>query len=120
MTTSPWGDRDPAAPPATPDPPAPDPATDVMRPPDVRLNRTDFLAAIAANKRNTEILCAVLTLIGAAVGGAAGWALPILLDAPPAFANKSAIGAAVFMLIFSLAWTLIATSFGDRMVLGLT
>ncbi len=68
MTAGPWGPRDapPEASPAAP-------PGDIMRPADVRLNRTDFLAAIAANKRNTEILCAVLTLIGVVVGGAIGW-----------------------------------------------
>ncbi|MCC7045870.1 MAG: M48 family metallopeptidase [Alphaproteobacteria bacterium] len=91
-----------------------------MRPPPVRLTRTDFLAAIAANKRNTEILCAVLILLGVVAGGAIGWALPILAGADPASAIRTGVGAAVFMLVFSLVWTLIATRFGDRMVLGLT
>lgn len=122
----PWGQHEPAqgggpSPDAAPaDPAAPDPATDVMRPPPVRLTRTDFLAAIAANKRNTEILCAVLILIGVVAGGGIGWALPILTGADPAMAIRTGLGAAGFMLVFSLAWTLIATSFGDKMVLGLT
>jgi len=138
MTTGPWGNRDTDAPsgdtpPAgtplagtplagTPpaDPAPPDPAADVLRPPPVYLTRTDFVAAIAANKRNTEILCAVLTLIGVAVGGAAGWAVPILAGFDPAAATRTGLGAAAFMLVFSLVWTLIATSYGDRMVLGLT
>jgi len=129
MTNSPWGgpwgprDRPPegalpeGAPPESPPPAA---ASDVLQPPPVYLSRTDFLAAIAANKRNTRILCAVLTLIGVGVGGAIGWALPVVAGADPAEATRLGIGAAAFMLVFSLVWTLIATRFGDRMVLGLT
>jgi heat shock protein HtpX len=127
MPTGPWSDRDCGPPdqgPPTQGPPpeaAPrDQAADVPRPPPVRLTRTDFLAAIAANKRNTEILCWVLILIGVVVGGAAGWAIPILAGFHPELAFRAGLGAAGFMLLFSLVWTLVATSFGDRMVLGLT
>ena len=131
MTTGPWGPRagpppeeappDAQPPPeAAPDPAAPDPAADVLRPPPVYLTRTDFIAAIKANKRNTEILCVALTLVGVVAGGGIGWSMTILAGADPASATKTGIGAAVFMLFFSLVWTLIATSFGDRIVLGLT
>jgi len=130
MTTGPWGPRDPppegtppeAPPPvaAAPDPAAPGPAADVLRPPPAYLTRTDFLAAIRANKRNTEILCVALTLVGVVAGGGIGWSLTILASADPASATRIGIGAAIFMLFFSLVWTLIATSFGDRIVLGLT
>ncbi|MBL8705999.1 MAG: M48 family metallopeptidase [Rhodospirillales bacterium] len=108
MTNGPWG-----GPRAGGDPP-PEAAAPV------HLTRTDFAAAIARNKRNTEILCAVLTLVGVVLGAAVGWTFPLLFEAPLAVANKTALGAAAFMLVFSLVWTLIATSFGDRMVLGLT
>jgi heat shock protein HtpX len=97
-----------------------EPGADARRPPPTGLARTDFLAAIAANKRNTEILCLVLILIGVVVGGAAGWALPIVIGFHPDFALRAGIGGAVFMLLVSLVWTLIATSFGDRIVLNLT
>ena len=86
------------------------------------LSRTDFVAAIARNRRNTAILCIVLVLIGVAVGAGIGWAFGILADAERT--GEGAAGYAVFaggfMLVFSLVWTAIALFLGDKVVLGLT
>jgi heat shock protein HtpX len=112
MPAGPWG----AAPPA-PQAPAPRP-----QPRPVGLTRTDFVAAIRRNRRNTALLCLALTLVGVAAGGGIGWAFGVLADPeptsplPPAFM----VSGAVSMLAFSAVWTLIAIFLGDRIVLGIT
>ena len=42
------------------------------------LTRTDFHAAIRANRRNTTILCVGLILVGGVLGYAIGWAFETL------------------------------------------
>ena len=109
MTTGPWGARGSAR------------DGGGASPPVAHLARTDFIAAIRKNRRLTFVLCAALTAIGAAAGAGAGWAFGVLTSPDdPGAAQAMAAGAAIFMLLFSLLWTLIALWFGDRIVLGLT
>lgn len=86
------------------------------------LSRTDFLAAIRRNRRNTALLCILLTLIGVAVGAGIGWAYAILIDESGTGEGAAdyALYAGGFMLVFSIVWTAIALVLGDKVVLGLT
>lgn len=86
------------------------------------LSRTDFFAAIRANRRNTFVLCGLLLLIGVILGAAVGWAFGTLAEEPggPRFAPDWAIYGAVFMMVFSLIWTVIALTVGDKIMLGMT
>jgi heat shock protein HtpX len=95
---------------------------DRPRLPAVRLTRTDFVAAIRKNRRNTAFLCLLLTLIGVTAGAGIGWAFGVMAvpDDYGATGQAWAVGAAGFMLLFSLVWTGIAMLAGDRIVLGLT
>ncbi len=119
MNTGPWGAREntSGAAPASGPPAAP------RRPvaSDVHLTRTDFIAAIRKNRRQTMFLCAVLIAIGMIAGGGAGWAFGAILNPDdPGMASAVAIAGAFFMLVFSVVWTLIALFFGDRIILGIT
>ncbi|MCK6451817.1 MAG: M48 family metallopeptidase [Alphaproteobacteria bacterium] len=96
-------------------------AADSAAPP-TGLSRTDFLAAIRRNRRNTALLCILLTLIGVVVGAGIGWAYGILIDETGTGegAGDYALYAGGFMLLFSLVWTAVALFLGDKLVLGLT
>jgi heat shock protein HtpX len=104
------------------------------------LKRTDFQAAIRANRRNTTLLCVGLILLGVVLGYVAGWALetikidmatdPDLAGARwPGGADNAlgslliptdwGVGAAFFMALFGTLWTLVALSWGDRIVLSM-
>jgi len=91
------------------------------------LKRTDFYAAIRVNRRNTTILCAGLILVGGILGYAIGWSFETLAASQsyetvePALSLYSEWGviAAIFMLAFGLAWTIIALFVGDKIVIGL-
>ena len=111
MTGGPWGalENGAGAPPRR------------AAPPDAHLTRTDFVAAIRKNRRRTMLLCAVLIAIGMIAGGGAGWAFGAIAEPDdPGVAAAFAIAGAFFMLVFSVAWTLIALLFGDKIVLGIT
>ena len=87
---------------------------------------TDFAAAIAANKRNTVGLCAILILIGMALGGVIGGLVgaftlsdPIGPDGQPREVIAAIIIGAGAMLVISLVATWVALEFGGSIITGL-
>ena len=104
------------------------------------LRRTDFHAAIRANRRNTTVLCVSLILLGVVLGYVIGWALEtVKIDfaTDPDLAGSRwpggaetaldslliptdwGLGAAFFMALFGSLWTLVALTWGDRIVLAM-
>ncbi|HEX7006991.1 MAG TPA: M48 family metallopeptidase [Alphaproteobacteria bacterium] len=104
------------------------------------LRRTDFHAAIRANRRNTTVLCVSLILLGVVLGYVLGWALETVridLTTDPDLAGSRwpggaetaldslltptdwSVGAAFFMALFGTIWTLVALTWGDRIVLAM-
>ena len=92
--------------------------------------RTDFHAAIRRNGWNTLRLCAVLVLVGMALGYGLGWALEIYFQVadgydPSADYNDIArlsdwgLRGGAIMLTASGIWIAVALTRGDRIVLGL-
>jgi len=92
------------------------------------LKRTDFFAAKRENETKTFWLCATLILIGGLLGYAIGFAYALfdaqqtgtatidwvgMLTAPPPL-----YGAALVVIV-SCIWTMIALTFGDRMVVAM-
>jgi heat shock protein HtpX len=81
---------------------------------------TNFVAAQAANRRNTLILLAVLTALAAAVGYLIGWALQSYsYDGVPTVISSTGLAAAALMAAASVIWSLISLAFGDKMVLAM-
>lgn len=106
------------------------------------LTRTDFHGAIAANRRNTTFLCLGLIVIGGLLGYVIGWAVENLVTGgfgdtghatglpagKPGVASAGpgilwfspwGVGSAVAMLVFGSLWTLVALTWGDRMVIAM-
>jgi heat shock protein HtpX len=94
------------------------------------LKRTDFFAAKRENERKTFWLCASLILVGGLLGYAIGLAYTLLaipqteaeiakLDWVQLLISPGPIYGAGLMLIFSIVWTMIALTFGDRMVVAM-
>jgi len=92
------------------------------------VKRTDFFAAKRENERKTLWLCIALILIGGILGYAIGLAYSLLTLPEAQAANPDWISllrsegplyGAGFVLIVSLVWTMIALTFGDRMVVAM-
>jgi len=91
------------------------------------LSRTDFFAAMRANRRRTTILCLTLILIGGVVGYVLGLTFEVFQAHNPDLAlarglrlgSVAGYAAGAFMIVFGTLWTLIALFWGDRIVLGL-
>jgi len=91
------------------------------------LKRTDFFAAMRANRRRTTVLCLGLILLGGLLGYVIGLAFEVFTAEFPdqALRNglrlRSAAGLAAggFMIVFGTLWTLVALFLGDKIVLGL-
>ena len=80
---------------------------------------TNFVAAQAANRRNTLLLLVVLTALAALFGYVIGWVLEgELTDAVPV-ASVVGLGAAAILAGASVIWSGISLAFGDRMVLAM-
>lgn len=80
---------------------------------------TDFVAAQAANRRNTLLLLVVLTALAALFGYLVGWALEgELSDSVPVLSAVGLLAAAV-MATASVGWSLISLAFGSSMVLAM-
>jgi len=92
------------------------------------LRRTDFHAAIRANKRATVYLCVFLVLLGGGFGYLIGWLLEVwLMGVPysdpvghtgglPLYTDGAMIGLGAMTLV-SLIWIAIALGKGDRIML---
>jgi len=80
---------------------------------------TNFVAAQAANRRNTLLLLVVLTALAALFGYVIGWVLEgELTDAVPV-ASVVGLAAAAILAGASVIWSGISLAFGDRMVLAM-
>ncbi len=78
---------------------------------------TNFVAAQAANRRNTLELLLLLTALAALFGYAVGWVLESELSDTVAVLSSAGIAAAAAMTIASVGWSAISLAFGNRMVL---
>jgi len=100
---------------------------DPAAPAAVGLKRTDFFAAMRANRRRTTFLCLGLILLGGVLGYVIGLALEVFTAQDPDFAlhkglrlqSLGGLAAGGFMIVFGTLWTLVALFFGDKIVLGL-
>lgn len=91
------------------------------------LKRTDFFAAMRANRRRTTVLCLGLILLGGLLGYVIGLAFEVFTAQDPDFAlhkglrlqSAGGLLAGGFMIVFGTLWTLVALFLGDKIVLGL-
>ena len=91
------------------------------------LKRTDFFAAMRANRRRTTVLCLILILIGGVLGYIIGLTFEVFSANDPEqslarglrLGSPAGLAAGAFLLVFGTGWTLIALFWGDRIVLGL-
>jgi heat shock protein HtpX len=80
---------------------------------------TDFVAAQAANRRNTLLLLVLLTVLAALTGYLVGWLLQSeAVDHVPLVSEVGLVGAGL-MAVASVGWSAISLAFGDRLVLAM-
>ncbi len=79
----------------------------------------DFVAAQAANRRNTFLLLALLTGIAALMGYLVGWALEAETSDSTPLWSVLGVAAAMVMATISVVWSLVSIAFGSRMVLAM-
>ena len=90
------------------------------------LRRTDFMAAARANQKATRRLITLLMLILAMLGYLLGWSLQLLTGYLPDnldsvwFVSPWGVWGALGLFAFGAAWSWVAFSQGDRIVLRLT
>lgn len=89
-------------------------------PPGPRLDRTDFIAAQAANRRGTWVLILLLFAIAAALGYAIGWSVQTFGEGVPvaAISPGGVLGAGA-MLAVGLISTGVTFMAGEKVVTGL-
>jgi len=100
---------------------------EIPTPPAAGLRRTDFFAAIRANRRRTTLLCLGLILLGGLLGYVIGLAFEVFTANDPDVALQNGLRvqstggllAGGFMIVFGTLWTLVALFLGDKIVLGL-
>jgi heat shock protein HtpX len=80
---------------------------------------TNFVAAQAANRRNTLLLLIVLTTLAALFGYLVGWVLESQTTDTVAAVSYVGLVAAAGMATASVGWSLISLAFGSRMVLAM-
>src|SRR5262247_3171617 len=80
---------------------------------------TDFVAAQAANRRNTLLLLLVLTALAALFGYVIGWVLEGELSDTIPLASVIGLGGAAILASASVIWSGVSLAFGDRMVLAM-
>jgi heat shock protein HtpX len=78
---------------------------------------TNFVAAQAANRRNTLELLVLLTALAALFGYAIGWVLENEVTDSVVIQSSAGMVAAAAMAIASVGWSAISLAFGSRMVL---
>ncbi|MCW5747873.1 MAG: M48 family metallopeptidase [Alphaproteobacteria bacterium] len=86
------------------------------------IGATDFFAAQRANRRQTIVLLATLTLIAAALGYLIGLYLDVQVGVSPVvgLASTSGVLGAIGIAAASGIWSGISLAWGDRMVLAMT
>jgi len=80
---------------------------------------TNFVAAQAANRRNTLLLLVVLTALASLFGYLVGWVLEGYVTYTVAAVSSTGLMAAAVMATASVGWSLISLAFGSRMVLAM-
>ena len=80
---------------------------------------TNFVAAQAANRRNTLLLLVVLTALAALFGYLIGWVLEGYVTDTVAAVSYTGLGAAAILSATSIIWSGISLAFGSRMVLAM-
>ena len=78
---------------------------------------TDFVAAQAANRRNTLVLLVILTVLAALFGYLIGWVLESQVDDGVPMLSILGLGGAGIMAAASVGWSGISLAFGSNMVL---
>jgi heat shock protein HtpX len=80
---------------------------------------TNFVAAQEANRRNTMVLLAILTVLAASVGYLIGWVADSESSSAVPTWSKAGIAAAGLMAAVSIGWSALSLAFGDKMVLAM-
>ena len=80
---------------------------------------TNFVAAQAANRRNTLLLLFVLTALAALFGYVIGWALEGYVTDKVFAASVTGLMAAAILASASVIWSGVSLAFGSRMVLAM-
>ncbi len=80
---------------------------------------TNFVAAQAANRRNTFLLLAILTALAAGFGYLIGWALQGEVTDEVPLVSRAGLVVAGALAGVSVLWSLISLAFGSRMVLAM-
>ena len=80
---------------------------------------TNFVAAQAANRRNTLLLLVVLTALAALFGYLVGWVLESETTDTVAAVSYVGLVAAAGMATASVGWSLFSLTFGSRMVFAM-
>src|SRR3954452_12480733 len=80
---------------------------------------TNFIAAQAANRRNTLILLVVLTAFAAGFGYLIGWVLRSEVTDEVPLVSQAGVVLAGGLAIVSVVWSLISLAFGSRLVVAM-
>lgn len=80
---------------------------------------TNFVAAQAANRRNTLVLLAVLTAFAAGFGYLVGWALQSEVTDEVPLVSQAGLVLASGLAVASVGWSLISLAFGSRLVVAM-
>jgi heat shock protein HtpX len=80
---------------------------------------TDFVAAQAANRRNTLLLLVLLTAVAALFGYVVGWVLENQITDTVILLSSAGLMAAAAMAIASVLWSGVSLAFGSHMVLSM-
>ena len=80
---------------------------------------TNFVAAQAANRRNTLILLVVLTAFAAGFGYLVGWVLQSEVTDEVPLVSQAGLVLASGLAVVSVVWSLISLAFGSRLVVAM-
>ena len=80
---------------------------------------TNFVAAQAANRRNTLILLVVLTTFAAGFGYLVGWVLQSEVTDEVPLVSQAGLVLASGLAVVSVVWSLISLAFGSRLVVAM-
>ena len=80
---------------------------------------TNFVAAQAANRRNTLVLLVVLTAFAAGFGYLVGWVLQSEVTDEVPLVSQAGLVLAIGLAVVSVVWSLISLAFGSRLVVAM-